>query len=376
MFVLDSRSPTGTFGQLQRMCLFSTSVARVNNTEIFVAKLAGSRIGKQLTVYKNRVTLGVDPTAMILPVPNPDGFVDQISVIDMTACASIFEDLASFFPVAKSLSFGAFGAAANSQSAKLEIKQSGDYEYSIADTLNDLDMLDWSHFKVDEAIKTILQKQYAVDFGFVVCRCKKSGDYAPIGIVHPSIKGKLHVPTMHEHGMSDPSAPPEWDHTIYAVNTVSPQVDYLKTSLGQIVMTTRRRALFDAARLKLPKLSKGFGIFTSNTIRIETDQYAQDSILQLVIHGQQGNGDLLLLDSHLPEGELECCSAELMDHHHVYQESFACLTCAPHAKTLDLDLCTYCAKKHHANGHRVEPYRKQILTCDGYGETSLQNVQV
>ena len=352
------------------MCVFSREVASVINTKIFVGKIASQNGAKQFTVYGNQVELGAGQSAMILPLPNPGGLQGQIEVIDMTPYSDFFEDIERLYPRMR----GGFGFKGISpQTTTLQVQQCGGYEFSIANTLADLDRLDWEHFEADESVKTLLQKHYATDFGFLVCKCFKSGEYAPIGIIHPSVEGRLYVPTMHEHGTQGGVA--EWSHKIYALNAAGLRMTYLRTSLDQIVGAQDSRVSIGPNNLKYNLLPEGLvDVPTHEALEARNDRPELGIITRFTIDGKHGNGDLYLVDGVMRENPPPCCTFELNQDCYVLQKSYRCNTCAPAAAFLDLDLCQFCADQHTAAGHQVDFFRHSMVSCDHYGTKSVQNI--
>ena len=349
------------------MCVFSKPVDSVKNTKILVAKLGGANLGKQFTVYQNQVKLGATPSAMILPLPNRGGVADQIEMVDMSGYKQIFEDLNDLFPKLEAQSSNSKGMRGISYSEpKLEIKTCGDYEYSVANTLADLDRLDWEHYEADESVRALLVKHYSVDFGFLVCKCTKDGQYSPVGVLHPALDKHVYVPTMHEHGIGG-NAHSDWSHQIFALDVAAPKNTHLLSSLDQAVRCEYKSAAVTVFDLKTSLLPVGF---LSNKTIDGRGRYVS-RISQFSVDGFQGNGDLYLASHVIPYDAVpDCCTFDVSNETYVHQKNFKCTTCAPD-RNLGLVLCAFCAPLHEAAGHVLSEAAFSTCFCDRVGNKLL-----
>ncbi len=109
----------------------------------------------------------------------------------------------------------------------------GSYSASICFSLSDLDRLDPSVFVLSGDVKAFLQNDYSVNFGFIICRLRKSSEdeavqYHPFGYSHfLETDGSLFVPTKHYHihkqgifrrflcSSQAPERRADWDHEVY-----------------------------------------------------------------------------------------------------------------------------------------------------------------
>merc|ERR1712110_250312 len=84
--------------------------------------------------------------------------------------------------------------------------------------MGDLVRIDRSQLPLDERVESLLEKDYGVGFGFVVCMFQKGEPMHPMGYVSPLSDGCLFVPTKHEHGHD--LSEPDWDHNIFSLGCI------------------------------------------------------------------------------------------------------------------------------------------------------------
>lgn len=342
------------------MCLFSKAVSHVGDTKILVTLLGGQNKGKQLTVYQNSVQLkDGQKSAMILPFPNPGGASGTIKMIDTTSFPTLFQDLKSLFPAEPAAMKGFRGGfvAQNSSAPKLEIKTCGSYEYSIASSFEELPLIEWEHFEADKEVQKLLEANYAKDFGFLICKVHETGSHDAIGVIHPQIPNMLYVPTMHDHG---DHGVPLWSHEIYAINTATMPSSHLLTSLDQVVATKHDH-------IKKPAL---LWSLLSNTLHKDIPSIG--TISRFIVQGEQGNGDILLVEStSLAEFAKHECTYGLTGSKHALQAWHVCDTCNP-SRVSSLGLCDFCAASHTSAGHRVYQTTESVVSfCDRIGNKSV-----
>ena len=190
------------------MCMFNDNVNDVSETKIFVA-MSNNNL-RQLVVYSNNVST-VNPTAMILPVPN-------ISSIEFHECPENYFKIIdkNFKEVTRSLTLSL------SYFDSLEVIKTGSYFVSIAKTLNDLDRINTSTFtlNLNETLKKVLSS-YSESYGFLVCQINTGElNYKPLAYSHNRLKD-FFIPTLHYHpDIGDDKFEPieNYAHDIYIAN--------------------------------------------------------------------------------------------------------------------------------------------------------------
>jgi len=194
------------------MCIMALPVRSVTNTRIFVGQAAGT----QLTVYEMAVTLATPGNAMILPAPATSA--DQVGLIDMSEAPGFFDDADKLFmPMTLGMSKGGRSRGVDF----LKVHEVGNYQVSIAESLDDLDRVNPEVFTLSPDAKPTLGT-YGDGFCFVVAQLKESGKFHALAYTHPTAPdGKLFVPTKHEHGTKVARHPQlegeraDWDHHVY-----------------------------------------------------------------------------------------------------------------------------------------------------------------
>jgi hypothetical protein len=215
------------------MCLFSGHVEKVWSTSIFARPLEGDR---QLLVYGMSLEVA-DDVAMILPIPVPAGSPDDaVTFVDLSARPGFFGDLAALFvaeeralQMASPMSFGG-------PTAKLVVRDVGDFEASFVPSPRDFGRLD-ARFRLPGDVFEALP-EYA-DWGFCVFKLRREPGSRGSGLldlfkskgqkrgrgkprtVHPMAfefprrdAAALFFPTVHVHdGEVHPTA--AFDHALY-----------------------------------------------------------------------------------------------------------------------------------------------------------------
>lgn len=234
------------------MCIFSGPVKLVSGTKIFTF----ANEGVQLVVYENTIpkqALNVenDPVAMVLPVPNPSGKADDIRLFSMSEHSGFFDKLDDLFPREVKLTLNLGGTRGPTRSASLlPVQRVGNYNVSVAPTLNDVERLQFDQFHgIEPTVQELLRKHYASGFSFLVCQLHAVGvNNHPIAYSHPYVDvsasgdvgrdhqwkladspGLLFVPTRHHHGAEAEERSSSWDHAVYladcAVNKNEAEAD-------------------------------------------------------------------------------------------------------------------------------------------------------
>ena len=218
------------------MCILALPVRSVRNTRIFVG--TNTEGDRQLTVYEMAVELvarrqAANSTespgnAMILPVPA--GAPEQIDLIDMTEAKDFFDGLETCF---QPMTLGLKSRSRGMSNGFLEVHQVGSYNVSIANTYDELDLINPAVFTLSADAKQVLGSQYSrlngPKFCFVVAQLRESGKFHPLAFSHPIAEdGKLFIPTKHEHGLKIPGVSEEslrgravWDHHIFHQSTAT-----------------------------------------------------------------------------------------------------------------------------------------------------------
>lgn len=290
------------------MCILAQPVRTVSNTRIFV----GSNGTRQLTVYEMYVKLADIHTrtaakmfnkpieevtkaerdaaktanfgalysggpveagnAMILPAPAASP--SDIELIDMSEHPKFFDDLdLAFRRRSRSLSKSAPAGG------HLEVHKVGNYDVSIADTLDDLDRLNPEVFTLSDDAKQALGPNYSRLNGpkhvFIVAVLRESGKFHPLAYTHPiAADGKLFVPTRHEHGHNHSEDPhggrADWDHHIFHTQTGSDFAELPGTKNHREVRSVSNefssaKRLLDKASEKVPAIAPYMG--SGNLVR-------------------------------------------------------------------------------------------------------------
>lgn len=199
------------------MCMFSGVHPLVTATRILVALVA---MNFQLTVYQNNISFTSgdgEGTAMILPVPGNG----NIKAVDFSSYSTVFDDLN--LDNNQYDGIGTLGSSFHKKNT-LTVRRVGFYDVSIAKNLDDLESLDWTFFKLDKDIVSVLRTHYKERFGFVIariCRDASINNPHPLAYIHEmDCNNTLFVPTRHEgHDLtnvkSKSGSSVKWDHTIF-----------------------------------------------------------------------------------------------------------------------------------------------------------------
>lgn len=187
------------------MCIFIEE-ADVKNTKIFVSPIG---VQKQLTIYENYATTSKS-NAMVLPVPlGPHGELPQL--LDLSKFTYIWKQLDSYFPRVQTGGWGAtasFGVSDSYQA--LPVQRVGGYDCTIVPSLDELQRVNSTVFKLPDNIRELLHTHYPAGFCFLVCLFSGTVNAHAIGYIHAICSdGTLFIPTLHEHNDNtiDNSAP-------------------------------------------------------------------------------------------------------------------------------------------------------------------------
>jgi len=224
---------------LERMCIINGS--SVDNVQVQGTKIiVGTNGTTQFTIYQNAVSFLTNvsatspdsPTpAMILPVPCsakemilvPTELNDDETFVKrgISACEIPFVEYVTAIPY--TVGNETRGVV------NLEVKKCGNYQYSIAQGVDELAKMDPKVFLANPEVLGALAKYYAKrEFCFLILRLIPGAVYKPILYLAPLPKNqKLFIPTLHIHPNGKDSFLHEvedhWDHTIYSLNaTITP----------------------------------------------------------------------------------------------------------------------------------------------------------
>lgn len=223
------------------MCIISGEVEHVCETRIAVAPVNNNNT-QQLTVYCNKVRMGANAGAMVLPFPA--GPCTVLAPEDFDG-EQLFSKLNDILPVMKSRgvyrNFALDGAA-----APLEVFDVGSYQCSIATNAPDLHRINNSVFQINTDCLRFIEHNYPKGFGFMICILKKDAKYHPFAYVHAMRQDKkLFIPTVHYHehvneshhyatrSKNQPVISTDWDHEIFVLGT-SGKIENLATEEGKI----------------------------------------------------------------------------------------------------------------------------------------------
>lgn len=177
------------------MCIISGKIEKVSNTEILAANIGNN---KQLTVYSNKVQTHI-PVAMILPYPKSKTPIQVIQTNPLDN--QIFRDLNACFPSGwgvKTLGVSA-GKSRSATTDYLPVLRSGSYQYSLADTTQDLNRVNPIVFRISGQLQTLLQKYENSHFAFIVCIIDSNVNYSPFAYITGMVNSQIFVPTKHYH---------------------------------------------------------------------------------------------------------------------------------------------------------------------------------
>lgn len=201
--------------------MISLEVKSVSNTNLLAIALPLEK--RQVTVYENKIFNARPKNAMIIPVPEPA----SVRFHDFSGAGTSFFELLSKYFSQQLMSFCNSASGEKSRDRTLEVIKIGDYQVSLANSLDELEAVDKNVFILSRGAKRMLS-DYPSDWGFIVFGLSddltKERKYSPFAFSHALIDGhKLYVPTRHYHDEErkfphkESSSPmlPRWDHSIY-----------------------------------------------------------------------------------------------------------------------------------------------------------------
>lgn len=219
------------------MCLISAAVNRVNNTQLLCA--VNRNKTRQFTVYANKVDNPTLNNTMILPVPFPQ----TIKFHNLSDYKRIFNDCDSCFSVQAMRLEVSFGMAKKCRGGEtLKVVSVGSYQASIANSLDELNLVNPDVFTITNEIKQFLAKHYqSMNFGFIICKLEVGNkDYHPFAYSHDIADQKIFLPTKHFHmhinpmsyftpqTLVDEAFADDWGHDIYLFNVTCNSNDVVK----------------------------------------------------------------------------------------------------------------------------------------------------
>lgn len=212
--------------------MISGITTSITGTQIIISNIGD---GRQLTVYSNQIVLGdrLEPVVMILPFPNKNNNIKVLETVN--------EDMKCFDNINKCFieqTFGIKSRSCSGTSSKrtLEVLRAGNYRYSIARGIEQLNMLD-NIFKKSKELDNLLMTYEDNNFGFIACIIDKNAKYSPFAYIHYIVDNKLFVPTKHYHEhdqrtnymgrnsfndnqvINNSEYTTDWDHDIFIFNT-------------------------------------------------------------------------------------------------------------------------------------------------------------
>lgn len=181
------------------MCLISTEIEFVSNTNILVAP--NNNNTRQLIIYSNIVNnISGNSNAMVLPVPLPQ----TLEFINLSKYPEIFEDCAKcFYNTKMSDTYSLnFSNSFNTRDDKpLQVFNVGSYKVSVAMNLEQIKRADKKIFNLSDELSQVLQMFYYQPYwGFIICKLNSGTEtYHPLAYSHQIIDSKIYIPTRHYH---------------------------------------------------------------------------------------------------------------------------------------------------------------------------------
>lgn len=199
------------------MCIVQGETKTIANTKILVGTSAYDD-SHQFVAYSNYVDIVKDPVAMILPFPNYYG-TNFVKVIESTQYHNnMFDKLEDIFKQ-QSLSNAFFNTSSMNYHTcdTLPVYRSGNYRYSVVNSIDDFKYVDDIFKLTDKNIIDIFSAYYT-KFGFIVCIIDKSAQYTPFMYISEKMpNNRFFIPTRHYHGHI--SEKESWDHKIFIIGT-------------------------------------------------------------------------------------------------------------------------------------------------------------
>ncbi len=190
------------------MCMFSSSVEKVSNTNIFARGNGNTQFLAYSMSYKAAMDL-----AMILPLPTPPNSPeDAVRFISLADYPQFFSSLSSLFPSDYEISCL---MSSDLPEPPLQIHDVGSFEASFVPHIKDFDRLD-KRFIIPREVWG--QLPHYADYGFAVFKLKSAEtmlNVHPMAFEFPRRDpGKVFFPTVHIHDEKVHSEA-EFDHALY-----------------------------------------------------------------------------------------------------------------------------------------------------------------
>jgi hypothetical protein len=218
--------------------MISQEIKSVAGTKLFCGVNDNKKF--QLTVYANTVDNPSRNNAMVLPVPFPKSVVFH----NLENYKTFFSDCDNSFekPLTRSSRSLGLLSSNSSGSRTLAVYDIGSYKVSLANSLDDLKLVNSEVFDLSDGMDKMLKNHYYNPvFGFIICKLAEGNEkYHPFAYSHAISKGKVFIPTKHYHDESNytksinmspmfrsmaPNLEPtqqllanDWDHEIYLYN--------------------------------------------------------------------------------------------------------------------------------------------------------------
>ncbi len=188
------------------MCLISTEINQVSNTQIFIAPSADKT--RQITIYANEVDNISNGNAMVLPVPLPD----TLRFHDLSNYKEFFDDCKDCFINIKD-GLKSYNLRSLNMAEGLEVFRVGSYYVSVAKNLGQLEQVNNKVFKLSDGLKKVLDTYYYQPYwGFIICKLASGKhNYHPFAYSHQIIQNKIYVPTRHYHEQLDINNTDNWN---------------------------------------------------------------------------------------------------------------------------------------------------------------------
>lgn len=201
------------------MCMIIGETDDILNTNIIVSKII-NKINKkeyQRTVYSNKV-YSKKPVAMVLPYKNKN--VTPLIIETNKDDNHIFESIENCFSTSRTrISFMSDNDNDNDNVNFLKIFRSGNYRYSLVNSIDDLKKIDNGIFKIKEDLHFLLNDYINLNFGFIVCIIDKNVDYTLFSYISDLVNNEFFIPTKHYHenNLKLDTISHDWHNEIYII---------------------------------------------------------------------------------------------------------------------------------------------------------------
>ena len=255
------------------MCMFSTFVSSVANTNIFARNSVDAH---QFLVYSMHYQADSD-LAMILPLPTPPSpSEDALRFIDLSGYPRFFDDMDQGF--VKPICRNSAASAARASKPTLKVHEVGSFQASFVPNLQDFVRLD-GRFRLPDQVWEQMP-QYS-DYAFAVFKLQAGAkNVHPMAFEFPRRNPrKLFFPTVHVHdGIVEAYA--HFDHSLYW-QSPGDRVDGAFSSVG----SSFDRSIGPAKQFM--KIARTQGIVEADTI-IRTKRLAGTQVNRdIVVSGRR-----------------------------------------------------------------------------------------